>query len=58
MASDPNNVQVYYSGGNALSDSILKMTVSKTTDAGTNWTRSYITATTGFTYSICVDPTN
>jgi len=58
MASDPSNPQVYYSGGTAPYDSINVMTVSKTINSGTNWTRSYLTTTTGFTYSLCVDPTN
>ncbi len=34
------------------------MTVSKTTNSGTSWTRSFVTTTTGFTYSLLVDQSN
>ncbi len=58
LVADPNNSQVFYSGGTALSGTYYVMAVSKTTNGGTNWTRSYLTTGSGFTYAIAVDRLN
>ncbi len=58
MARDPNNSLVFYSGGGYLNGTVTVMAVSKTTNGGLSWTRSLVTATTGFTYSLLVEPTN
>ena len=55
---DPNNSQVLYSGGYVYYNSTYCMTVSKTTDGGTSWTRDTLATTYSMTYALAVDPTN
>ena len=60
LISDPNNNAVYWSGGRYYdtSDSLYKMTVSKTTDSGDTWTRYILGSGTGYLYAMAMDPDN
>lgn len=56
--SDPTNSMVYWSGGRHYTGSIYVMSVSKTTDSGTSWTRYDLSSSAGWAYAIAVDPAN
>jgi len=54
MASAPSNDSVFYAGGHFT----FAMSVTKTTDGGTNWTRYILPPMVNFTKALAVDPTN
>lgn len=57
---DPNNNSIFWSGGRYYdpSDSIYKMTASKTTNSGDTWTRYILGSGTGYYYAMAMDPSN
>ncbi len=60
LAADPNNNSVYWSAGRWYNSagSIYIMSISKTTNNGTNWTRYNIGIATGCAYALALDPTD
>ncbi len=59
VATVPNSDLVYwYGGGSSLSEPPNVKSVSQTTDAGTSWIRHDLTASSGRTHSLAVDPNN
>lgn len=58
MLIDPNYVATYWSGGNHYNGSVYCKSVSKSTNAGTSWTRYDLTSATGACKGIAVDPTD
>ena len=53
---DPSDTATYWSGGNHYNGSTYCKSVSKSTNAGTNWTRYDLTSATGACKGIAVDP--
>jgi len=56
MATDPGSSNILWSGGIHSNGSIEVMSVAKTTDYGTSWSRFEIGQAKGITRSIAIDP--
>ncbi len=58
LIADPNNSTVYWSGGDHSNGTAIAMSVSKTTNSGTNWSRTDIASLIGRTEALAVDYSN
>jgi len=58
ITADPNNNSIFWSGGTYNNSVALVMSVSRTTNTGTNWLRFNLSAGSGHTFSIAVCPGN